>query len=230
MPDDKYSVPKQSKGDVAHALTKAGLSAVPIVGGPGVELFQLVVQPPLEKRRTEWMEQVAEGLKKLEATGLSIESLRDNEQFVSAVMHASQIALRTHQEEKRQALRNALLNVASGQAPDEALQLMFLNFIDVFTEWHLRILKLFQAPPPQQALVSGGLSHVLENAFLELRGQREFYDSIWRDLYLRSLVNTESLHGMMTAGGLAQKRTTQHGDKFLAFIAEPKKLSALPAG
>jgi hypothetical protein len=28
---------------------------------------------------------------------------------------------------------------------------------------------------------------------------------------------------MMTAGGLAQKRTTQHGDKFLAFIAEPKK-------
>lgn len=221
MADDKYAVPKKSTGDVAHTIAKAGLSAIPVIGGPGAELFQLVVQPPLEKRRAVWMDQVAEGLRKLEETGLKIEYLRENEEFISAVMHASQIALRTHQEEKRRALRNAVLNVAGGKGPDQALQMMFLNFIDVFTEWHIRILKLFQAPLPPPGLFTGGLSHVLENAFPELRGQREFYDSIWRDLLQSSLINTDSLHIMMTGDGLVQKRTTQHGDKFLAFIAEP---------
>jgi hypothetical protein len=97
---------------------------------------------------------------------------------------------------------------------------MFLNFIDVFTEWHLRILKLFQTPPVDQNISMGGLSHALEKAFPELRGQRFFYDSVWRDLYLRSLVNTEHLHVTMSGSGLAQKRTTQHGEQFLAFIAQ----------
>jgi hypothetical protein len=220
--DDKYAAPKRSAGDVTHALAKAGVSAVPLVGGSAAELFQLVIQPPLEKRRAEWMERVAEGLKKLEERGLDIGSLKDNEEFVSAVMQASQVAMRTHREEKLQALRNAVLNVASGQAPEEALQQMFLNFIDVFTEWHMRLLTLFRAPPSQSGLLAGGLDHVVENAYPELRGQREFYDSVWRDLFLRGLVNTESLHGMMSAGGLAQKRTSRHGDMFLAFIAEPK--------
>ena len=53
MTGKKIEVPKQSKGDVAHSLTKAGLSVIPVVGGPAVELFQLLIQPPLEKRRTE---------------------------------------------------------------------------------------------------------------------------------------------------------------------------------
>lgn len=221
MPDEKYKVPKQTKGNVAHTLVKAGISAIPSIGGPGAELFQLIIQPPLEKRRTEWMNEVAEALKKLEKTGLKIEDLRENEQFVSAVMYASQIALRTHQEEKRQALRNAILNVACGKGPDESLQLMFLNFVDMFTEWHIRILKLFQAPKAPSGLLSGGLNQVLEHTFPELKGQREFYDSIWRELYLRSLINTDSLHVSMTEYGLNQKRTTQLGDKFLTFIAEP---------
>jgi hypothetical protein len=220
--DDKYAVPTRSAGDVTHALAKAGVSAVPLIGGSAAELFALVIQPPLERRRAGWMERVGEGLKELEERGLDIESLKDNEEFVSAVMQASQIAMRTHQEEKLHALRNAVLNVASGQAPEEALQQMFLNFIDVFTEWHVRLLTLFRDPPTQSGMLAGGLDHVIENTHPELQGRREFYDSVWRDLYLRGLVNTETLHVTMSAGGLAQKRTSRHGDMFLAFIAKPK--------
>ena len=121
MADDKLKVPIQSKGDVAHTLAKAGLSAIPVVGGPAVELFQYLIQPPLEKRRGEWMAQVGEKLQELEAKGLKLDELQKNEEFVSAVMHASQIALRTHQAAKLDALRNAIINVAKGQAPDEAL-------------------------------------------------------------------------------------------------------------
>jgi len=114
MADDKHQVPKQSIGDVAHAIAKAGLSAIPVVGSPVAELLQLLIQPPIEKRRTEWMSQIGEALRDLEAKGLKLEDLQNNDQFVSAVMYASQLALRTHQSEKLAALRNAILNVAQG--------------------------------------------------------------------------------------------------------------------
>lgn len=223
MADEKYSVPQRSGKDVAHTIAKAGLSAVPYVGSPAAELLQLVIQPPLEKRREKWMEEIAQGLRDLETKGLKIEDLQQNEQFISAVLHASQIALRTHKEEKRAALRNAVLNVARGQSTEEALQIVFLNLVDLFTEWHLRILRLFQAPPAVPGLLAGGLSDVLERTYPELKGQREFYDPIWRDLYFRNLVSTEALHGTMSAHGSTQKRTTNLGDKFLSFIAEPKE-------
>jgi hypothetical protein len=218
MADKKLEVPEQSKGDVAHAIVKAGLSAIPIVGGPAVELFQYVVQPPLERRRGEWMAQVGEKLQELEDTGFNIVELQGNEQFLSAVMHASQIALRTHQVEKLNALRNAIVNVAKGEGPEEALQNVFLNLVDSFTGLHLRILKIFQNPSAPSGMSMGGLSRVLENSMPELRGRRELYDQLWKDLYTRGLVNTDSLHTTMSAQGLSQKRTTGLGDSFLEFI------------
>ena len=221
MTDDKLQAPKRTKGDVAHAITKAGLSAIPVIGGPAAELFQNVIQPALEKRRAEWMVQVGEKLRELEENGLNIEELKENDEFVSAVMHASQIALRTHQNKKLEALRNAILNVAKGQAPEEALQNVFLNLIDSFTELHFRILKLFQNPVPPQNMSMGGLSNVLEHNIPELGGQRELYDQLWKDLYSRGLVNTEGLHVTMTGHGLGQKCTTGIGDAFLKFIEEP---------
>src|SRR5690554_283904 len=110
MADDKLQVPGRTMGDIAHAVTKSGLSAIPIVGGPAAELFQNVIQPPLEKRRAEWMAQVGEKLQEMEAKGLKLEELQQSEEFLSAVMHASQIALRAHQAAKLDALRNAILN------------------------------------------------------------------------------------------------------------------------
>jgi hypothetical protein len=189
---DKHSFLKRSVGDAVHAIAKAGLSAVPVVGGPAVELFHYVIQPPLEKRREEWMTRVGEALSNLENEGLNIENLRDNEQFVSVVMQAWQIAVRTHQQEKLEMLRNAVLNVATGQSTDDSLQAMFLNFIDVFTVWHMRVLRFAQAPAANSNLMAGGLAHILEDAFPELRGQREFYDSVWRDLFQRGLVTRKA--------------------------------------
>lgn len=222
MATDKPKVPKQSKGDVAHALAKAGLSIIPIVGSPAAELFQLIIQPPLEKRRGEFMTQVGEKLQELEAKGIKLEELQKNEEFVSTVMHASQIALRTHQEAKLVALRNAIVNVAKGQAPEEALQHVFLNLVDSFTELHLRILKVFQAPSPPPNIVNGGLSRVLEHNIPELQSKRELYDQLWKELYSRGLVSKDSLHVTMSGQSLAQKVTTGLGDAFLKFIEEPK--------
>lgn len=221
MATDKLEPPKHSKGDTAHALAKAGISAIPIVGGPGAELFQHIVQPPLEKRRIEWMEYVGEKLIELEHRGVDIGQLSENEEFVSAVLHASQLAVRTHLQEKREALRNALFNIASGKAPEESLQQIFLEYIDVFSDLHVQLLKFFQQPPDTSNVMMGALSSVIEQGMPNLRDKRQVYGQVWNDLVARGLVDNVGLQVMMTGQGLAGKRTTALGDAFLDFISEP---------
>jgi hypothetical protein len=63
--------------------------------------------------------------------------------FFSAFAQATQAAIKTHQQEKLEALRNAVLNVAVGNAPSEDLQCIFLNLIDSFTSKHMQILSFF---------------------------------------------------------------------------------------
>lgn len=218
MAGNNLKPPKATGGDIAHAVVRAGLSAIPIGGGAAVELFQGVIQPPLEMRRQKWMVDVGEKLLELERNGLKLEDLQSNEQFISAVMHASQAALRTHQATKLEALRNAVINVAKGQAPEETLQHLLLNFVDSFTEQHLRILKVFQCPTPIPNMSMGGLSSVLEHNIPELRQHRELYIQLWKDLYSRGLLNTEGLNVTMSESVLLAKRTTELGDALLKFI------------
>lgn len=132
-----------SKGDLAYTIVKAGISAVPIVGGPATELFSAIITPPLSRRRDAWIESIAEGLERLvqKVDGFRIEDLAENKSFITIVMHASQIAIRNHQGEKLEALRNAILNSALVNPIEDDLQLIFLKFIDDLTPWHFRILE-----------------------------------------------------------------------------------------
>lgn len=221
MVGGKLEPPKVTEGDTAHMIAKAGLSVIPVVGGPAAELFQYLVQPPLERRRIDWMNTVGEKLQELENRGVNIEELGQKEEFISAVMHASQIALRTHRNEKKEALRNAVFNVAAGQSPGEALEQMFFDWIDSLSVLHLQILRLFQKPTPPPGMSMGGLSSVLEYNMPQLGGQANIYNQVWKDLYSRGLVNTEGMNVTMTVQGLASKRTSEIGDAFLRFVSEP---------
>ncbi|HDX8376571.1 TPA: hypothetical protein RQN05_003194 [Aeromonas dhakensis] len=221
MASNELEPPQATKGDVLHAIAKAGLSVIPVIGGPAVELFQNLVQPPLERRRAEWMAAVGEKLRELEDRGVNIEELGQREEFISAVMYASHIALRTHQVEKLEALHNAILNVAMGQSPEEALEYMFFEWIDSLSVLHLQILKLFQNPTPPPGMSMGGLSSVLEYNMPQLRDHEEVYKQVWRDLYSRGLVNTEGLNTTMSESGLRSKRTTAIGEAFIKFVSKP---------
>jgi hypothetical protein len=218
----KYEPPDGSKADAAHAIVRSGLGAIPAAGSAAVEFFNWLVTPPLERRRREWMEGVADGLRALEERNhVNLEELRNNEDFVDVVLHATQAAMRTSQQEKRDALRNAVLNAAAPGAPELAEQQTFVSMIDSFNEWHLRLLKLFQDPRAHAGrnMSMGALAHVLENAYPELGGKREFYDQVWRELHGRGLTTTDGLHVTMSSHGLGAKRTTAFGDRFLTFIS-----------
>ena len=225
----KIEAPESGKGDVVHGLAKAVLSAIPVVGGPAAELFAMVVTPPLEKRRTKWMHNVGETLNTLKEKGIDVGELSENEAFISTVLHASQAALRTHHQEKLEALQNAVVNVAVGNAPNEDIQMMFINLVDSLTPWHIKILRFFQNPIElgrtkgirPEGMYMGSPSQILEQYYPELRGQREFYDLVVRDLHARGLFTLDSLHTMMTANGTFTSRTTKLGDEFLNFISSP---------
>ena len=75
-------------------------------------------------------------LKKLEekVEGFSITSLSENELFISTIMEASQIAVRTHKNEKIEVLKNVVLNSALSISIDEEIQTMFMKFRYTGTE------------------------------------------------------------------------------------------------
>lgn len=233
MTDVELKPPNRTPGDLLHTVAKAGLSLIPGVGSAAATVLMEVLGPPLERRRLEWAKTVAAVLEDLQQNrGVDVEQLRNNEGFIDTVTQASQAAMRTSQQEKREALRAAILNSGLPKAPDESLQQMFIHYVDVFTVWHLKLLQLFRNPRAwftsvgrnaPQFSISGSLDAVLRHAYLELEGRREFYDSIWHDLYQRRLVNTERLQGTMSGPGTMEKRTTELGDQFLAFIADAKK-------
>lgn len=223
--------PKATAADATHTAVKAMIGSVPGFGNAAAEVFSSIITPPLSKRKDEWIESIVDGLKNLQeqVDGFSITELKDNEVFITTVSYASQIAIRNHQAEKLKALKNAVLNSTLPNAPEDDLQLIFLNYIDTATEWHLRILKFLDDPQnwfgenDKQApnISSGSIARVLEEAFEELRGNRKFYDLIVEDLNVKQLLGTNSLHGLVTGSGIMQPRTTEIGTEFLDFISNP---------
>jgi hypothetical protein len=140
--------PKKSAADVAYTVAKAAVSAVPVAGGPAAELLGIIFGPSLEKRREKWLEQLADAVKEVQGkvAELTPEKLSQNEAFISTALRATEIAVRTHQEEKLEALRNAVVSAALPDAPNETLQQIFLNHVDSLTPWHMRILAFFDDP------------------------------------------------------------------------------------
>ena len=111
MDKRELSVPEETPQDVLFSLIKGLVDTTPIIGGVLSELFGYIIRRPIDKRTAKWMVLVSETLHELrEKEGFDIESLSDNEMFITAIVKASQIAQRTHQEEKLLSLRNAVIN------------------------------------------------------------------------------------------------------------------------
>jgi hypothetical protein len=169
--------------------------------GVGVSVLSLIIGKPLEKRLAKWREKIDKSLMKLEEEKvIHIESLSENENFITVITQATLIALRNHQQEKLEALQNAVLNSALSNNMSEDNQLMFLNYIDIFTPWHLKILHFFNKRK------DGGLNNdkksdmaywgddikedwQLEKEYPELKGKKEFYNVIINDLSGRGLID-----------------------------------------
>lgn len=222
----------KSAGDIAREVGRAIISVVPAAGGPLQVAFENIFGSPIEKRKQAWLEQLAEVIKEVQerVAELSPEKLAANETFVTVVMQASQVAIRNHQQAKLDALRNAVLNSALPNPPQEDEQMIFLRLIDQLTPWHLRVLSLLNDPVgwmqrnnvKNPGWHTGGVSTVIEHCLPDLRGQRDTYDQIVRDLQAEGLVGQgQFVHGTMTGGGMVESRTADRGKRFIRFISAP---------
>ena len=212
---------KPTTEDLAHAIAKMGLSAIPGIGGTAVEVFQFLIQSPIERRRDTFVQQLGEKFLELEARGIKWENLQQNEQFISVVLHASQAALRTHQTEKLAALRNAITNVAQDKNLDDTLLHVLLSHIDTLSEMHLRILKVFQAPKVPSEWDGDRQLHpvyeLVSHNMPELKGS-EIGQLLMIDLNNRGLMAVE-LHQGQSAEGWRRSHITFLGESLLRLIA-----------
>lgn len=224
--------PQPDDTDKARTAIEKIVEQVPILGPATVHVLSQFLMPAYQRRQEEWFKELADGVDQLGARvdGFKIENLQHNDAFVSAVIEATRSAISTHKDEKRDALRNGLLNIALHRSTDEDQQQTFLRYIDELTVWHIRILLLFQDPPRALAAkgrradyMMGGAGQVIEDMYPELRGRRDFYDQVAADLYARGFLNSPPgfLSTTMSGSGMVAKRTTALADAFLAFIKSP---------
>ena len=228
--------PERESADGIYTIGRALLAAVPYVGGSAAELLALVVSPPLEKRRDEWIQSIAVELKQLEeeTACFKLENLAQDEQFVTTVLYATRSAIATHQQEKIGALRNAVLNAALPRPLQDDVQMMFLQWIDTLTTWHLRILKFLDNPAQWAARSSttypnwdrASLTEVLDLAFPQIQGNMPLYGLLVGDLYAHGLVSIANPFGWVEEQGTFPGVTTELGRQFLTFIESPLNRSS----
>jgi hypothetical protein len=225
------SYPEHSKTrELAQKATEAGVSAIPVVGGPLAVAFVALMQVPLERRRARWLGQLAERIKALEADFAELQpgALADNEEFVSAVMLAARAADATHEEELREALVNAVINCALPGTPEADQRKIYLRLIEEFTPSHLRVLTFMRDPGqvfdaqgrPRPDYLSASRKQLLQDGMPELVGRDAFIEQIVRDLAAAGFTKA-SLSGMVSSAGLYQPIITDAGLEFLQFIANP---------
>ena len=189
----KFSVPQPTVGEHAHTVGRAIASYIP----GAVELFNSIVIPPLEREREKWMEEVGQSLRQLESEGIDIEALKDNPNFIDTVLHATQIAVRNHQEEKRRALKILVLNSARPDPPDQTFFQTALHLIDTLTPWHFRVLKFLASPKQWEEenarkiprVVWPNIYQVLGAAFPELEENPDITQQVLIDLSSRGLIS-----------------------------------------
>lgn len=226
--------PPQSKsaGDIAREVGRAIISVVPAAGGPLQVAFENIFASPIEKRKQAWLERLAEAFTELQerVAELTPEALAANEAFVTVTMHASQIAIRNHRKEKIDALRNAVFNAALLNPQHDDEQMIFIRLIDQLTPLHLAVLSLLRDPGGwmdrngirNPGWGMGGVSTVIEHCLPDLRGRRDTYDQIIRDLQAEGLVaQGQFIHVTMTGHGMVTSRTTDRGNRFIGFITSP---------
>src|SRR5258706_6507518 len=148
--NDPTKMPEAPAQEWGLVVAKSLASLIPFAGSPAAEVLGAIIAPQVEKRKTEWLENMRRDLNELSKrmSEVTPERLSQHPAFVTTFLQASQAAMRTHQLEKLQALRNIPLNVAAGTAPEDDLQLALIGLVEALTPCQMDLLRFFQDAQP----------------------------------------------------------------------------------
>lgn len=226
----------ESDGDKAHRVARAIIGAIPVLSGTVLEVFNALIEPPLEKRKREWMLEVTKIVNELQSKfNLDIESLATNDQFISILLNASQIAVRNHQSFKIKSLRTALINSAKNTRLSDDQQFIFLKLLDEFTVPHIKILEAtvsgFCWSPKTAApghVVWLEFSRILLSEFKEFDDKADLLYQLVSDLEYKKLLRTFPVQHVqeLSNGELSVTGSSEWG-QFMSF--KPGKTHRLEA-
>jgi hypothetical protein len=232
--DNSLSPPKPTLTDGAHLATKALLSGIPCVGGPTAEILAAIVHPPLQKRLEQWREDIAAAIRKLQDSNFEIDALLQDEGFATMVIQATVVVLRNHHQEKREALRNAIVNTALSTQGASDLHLAFVRFVDELSPAHVRLLRAIKYREREIAPLKSypEIYHRISEEALG-KTSADFFKMYCLELEARGLIrispDIDDFPGIYEASAfvsgagedLPRICISEVGANFLAFISDP---------
>lgn len=220
--------------DFINRGIRAGVGALPVVGGSLVEFLAFVIGDPAQERRDDFMRETLQRVKSLEGKfeQASADNLRQNEQFQATFIEATRLAVTTASDEKRRLFQNAILNSAI-DPPAEFMRQAFMRMLDEISAAHVVFLNFLANPKANDAaaakaktMMAGGFNSIVEAALPDLYNDKSVYSLVCADLNRLGLADTSSFAAMTTAGAFLQSRTTSLGISFLKFVKDPEPKAA----
>jgi hypothetical protein len=208
------------------SLAKATTGSVPVLGPFLSEAIEFCYIRPIEKRRIDWFEELESALNELskKVEGLTPAELAKNEEFITILHRATDVALRTHQSEKRRLLRNAVVSAGSLTKPELDKQAFFLRLVDELTINQVLVLLLYNNPVEwfkrrnrkPNDFISAARIEVLNQAYPEMVKDPDFKEVVLSELERRGLLH--GLSGMVTGGSVYNPMTSKLGLEFLEYV------------
>lgn len=201
------------------------------------EIANAVIGEPAQKRLEVFVRLIAEQIQKLAD---KVEKLDfDNPAFQSTCIHAAEIVLRTHLEEKRQLLCNAVLNSAiQSELPEEMQRQIYMDLLEKLTPTHIKVLRLFASQKLAHVHIELGdpnwinvinyvdpMHEVFDKELPETIGHENLRLRFVNDLFAEALIanifpERESLSEIAYS-----PKPTQLAKGFLKFVESPLNIS-----
>ena len=229
-------IPNSDGSDIAYGIGQVILSLLP---GPVNSIAAMLIRSPMDRRNDNWRIQLTKVIAYLfeRMDENTFEALKHNEEFATTILHATRAAMFTHRKEKHEMLRNAVLNSALPNAPEDDERTVFLNLIEEFSVTHIFILlslEQFRAPRGLSLSLSNPqwrnesqlkeLYELLSKHLQEPRPQYQFFVSILSDVYNKGLIDnyhSDESHPSSPSKRSLSPELTDFGRRFLKFIESP---------
>jgi hypothetical protein len=137
---EKFKAVRDSNdSDKDYNVIKALISSIPTVGSLTVGLWESRIPSPAMERLYIFLEDLAAEFDKLKSKIELVDF--ESSAFQTVLISVYQIVIRTHQEQKLQALRNIVLNSSIPSTLKDNVLEIFLNWINGFTPLHISTIK-----------------------------------------------------------------------------------------
>ncbi len=240
--------------DELHLVLRGAISAVPVVGGPLVELFNRIIAEPVQKRRDVVFHSILERLHDLETKHLlDVEQLAKRPEFHACLLRGIQAALREIETDKIKIIEDAVINTALDPNLEPTIRAMMFNALERVTTEHIKLLRMVagaasdshskhvwperviakdlteydhpeQCVKPMSMLVVEGATERFVDE-REIELRRAILDDLVREGLLKAGVD----YSPETAFSQSQQspfvEVTVLGDSFLKFVEDPEELS-----